>query len=248
MPLRSGRHHLAIVSRDLVFAQAALKNIAAAQDRSAAERRYWELVLHCLSKGEEYDIERGYQLRQALSADVGPDLVVVPEPDVLAVTEFSKLRGYDSKEAQEVLPGLWIGNSEPASLEAVRERGISHVVRCFDGSGYESCRTRDAGYVEQGIALHEVPLDDNQKQELLSHLGPAHRFIGEGLDDGGRVLIHCGAGISRCGAVTASFIMTRLRCNYQRALALIRAARPVVGPNAGFSKQLKEWEQEAMAC
>jgi len=153
----------------------------------------------------------------------------------------------------QVFPGLWIGNNTPAgNMEWLESRGVDHVVRTFDGGGYVSCKDRDAEYVKRGITLWEVPLDDNKEQEILPHLPEAHAFIHQALQrraetGRGNVLVHCGAGISRSCAVTASYLMVVLRCNYQRALSVTKAARPIVGPNAGFSRQLKEWEVEAIS-
>jgi len=237
--------------RDLVWAQAALRCLDTAvlepESRAKVLHEYYELLEGCIQQGgEDYDLEAGYHHKQAIK-DVLSDDVVIPEPSPIAVTEFSKLTGYDSNEAQQVLPHLWIGNPTPAKVTWLEAHGVSHVVRCYDASGYRSCEERDEEYKERGITLLQLPLDDNAEQEILSFLPDAHRFIHQAIGGGGSVLIHCGAGISRCCAVTSSYIMATLRCNYHQALAIVRAARPIVGPNAGFSRQLKEWEEVAMS-
>ena len=244
--------------RDLVSCQNAMRYIESCcvetGNKVRLQKLYWQLLAHCLTSREgcDYDIQRGYDLRKEIEEHL-PVAIQVPKPDVLAVTAFAKLTGCLTNQAQEVLPGLFIGNSEPAKTEWCLEHGVDHVVRCFDSARYELIAQRDVEYAAHHIELLEVPLDDNKEQELISHLPTALDFISAGLysrweKGSGGVLIHCGAGISRSAAITAAYIMATLRCNYHRALAVIRSRRPIVGPNAGFSKQLKEWEETAMGA
>jgi len=232
-----------VARRDLVWAQAALACFSGASEESRATLKdlHRKLVLACFNP--DHEPEDGYYIKQDIQAELGEPVEIRP-PNVLAITEFAKLVGYDTDDAQQVLPGLFIGNTAPAKPDWLEAHGVSCVVRCYNSEGRSEERDRE--YAERGIRLYEIPLNDNKEQELISFLPDAHRFIAQALDDGHGVLVHCGAGISRCAAVTSSFIMQLLHCNYHKALALIRAARPIVGPNEGFSKQLKEWEAEVL--
>lgn len=55
----------------------------------------------------------------------------------------------------------------------------------------------------------------------------------------GAGLIHCAAGVSRSAAVLAGYLMQTRGMTYDEAVALIRAGRPRVRPNAGFQRQLR---------
>jgi len=243
-----------LARRDLTWAQASLRqrDSIPPERKRDFEKMYLDLVKECVVPADgDYNVEAGYRIKEAIQKELS-EAVSIPKPDPCAITEFAKLVGADSNEAQEVFPGLWIGNSNPAKVGWLEERGVDHVVRAYDGKGYHSCAERDRSYAERGIELCEVPLDDRKDQELRPFLAHAHAFIHRALLNRGEkgiggVLVHCGAGISRSCAITASYIMAVLRCNYQRALAVVKAARPIVGPNAGFSRQLKEWEEVAMA-
>jgi protein-tyrosine phosphatase len=76
--------------------------------------------------------------------------------------------------------------------------------------------------------LHAPDLDD--ALELLTDLR-ARLEAGEGL------LLHCGAGIGRAGTVAAGLLVTT-GTPLSDALALVRAHRPLAGPEAGAQADL----------
>ena len=61
----------------------------------------YPLSLHSFSRFLTKQV--GHDLKQALKAELS-QAVSIPNPDP-TVTEFSKLTGYDFKEAQAILPG-----------------------------------------------------------------------------------------------------------------------------------------------
>ncbi|KAL4943409.1 protein-tyrosine phosphatase-like protein [Aspergillus oleicola] len=61
---------------------------------------------------------------------------------------------------------------------------------------------------------------------------------------GDRVLVHCGKGISRSGAIVVAYIMRTLIRPYEQVLLLARASRPSIAPNIGFEYQLRIWAHD----
>jgi protein-tyrosine phosphatase len=59
------------------------------------------------------------------------------------------------------------------------------------------------------------------------------------LDRGEGLLLHCGAGIGRAGTVAAGLLVTT-GTPLVDALALVRAHRPMAGPEAGAQADLLE--------
>ena len=135
----------------------------------------------------------------------------------------------DLNAPQEFVPGVWIGGTQAARggprLSAL---GIERVCQCH-ASGPSTVH-------HAGMAYHVVPLDDRSDQPLVEHLDAALRFIRPG------TLIHCGAGVSRSGAVAMAYVMRTLGLGVDEALQVLRAARPLVRPNGGFMAQLQRWE------
>jgi protein-tyrosine phosphatase len=61
--------------------------------------------------------------------------------------------------------------------------------------------------------------------------------IGERLAGGGRVLVHCGAGIGRAGTVAVCVLMEH-GVGRDDALALVARHRPMAGPEVGAQRHL----------
>ncbi|KAF1960206.1 dual specificity protein phosphatase 12 [Byssothecium circinans] len=84
-----------------------------------------------------------------------------------------------------------------------------------------------------------VEVDDVEDENLLEHFPETNRFIQEGLDGGGGVLVHCAMGKSRSATCVIAYLMQKYNVSATQALKQVRHARPIVEPNEGFMKQLK---------
>jgi protein-tyrosine phosphatase len=76
------------------------------------------------------------------------------------------------------------------------------------------------------------------------HLSTAVKFIEDCREDGGIVLVHCAAGVSRSATVVAAWLMVSKKMSHKEALSFLAARRKVICPNPGFVKQLELFELE----
>ena len=60
---------------------------------------------------------------------------------------------------------------------------------------------------------------------------------------GGRVLVHCRAGVSRSATVCMAYIMKTLDYDLKSAYDFVKSRRPCVSPNSHFMNQLLEFEK-----
>ena len=65
-----------------------------------------------------------------------------------------------------------------------------------------------------------------------------HRFMKNAFLEGGRVLVHCHAGISRSATTVISYLMKEHGMALNPATQLVRSRRWFINPNPGFVKQL----------
>lgn len=63
-------------------------------------------------------------------------------------------------------------------------------------------------------------------------------FIRAAISEGGGVLVHCAAGVSRSTALTLAYMMREHRMTLREALSAMRERRPIVWPNEGFVASL----------
>lgn len=92
--------------------------------------------------------------------------------------------------------------------------------------------------IASGRTCHQIRLLDSQSQDLLSILPSAIDFIHSARMSGGRILVHCLAGISRSSAVAIAYVMWQGHLSLPEAYDVVRAHRQCASPNLNFMGQL----------
>lgn len=127
---------------------------------------------------------------------------------------------------------LFLGNMEHANARAtLRRLGITHVL--------SMCQIRPNSF--PGVVYRHMAVNDHPSERICSRFKECFRFIDGALQSGGKVLVHCYAGVSRSATVVIAYTMNRTRMSYPEAFGYIRRKRPVVDPNVGFVRQLHEY-------
>lgn len=87
------------------------------------------------------------------------------------------------------------------------------------------------------------PISDKPDSNIRAYFEEAHQFIKEALSSKeDRVLVHCQAGVSRSATICISYFMAIEGMNLEAAFSFVKSKRPIINPNAGFMKSLKEFE------
>lgn len=95
-----------------------------------------------------------------------------------------------------------------------------------------------------GIEVVALRIQDAVGQDLESHLDEITDRIEVEREKGGRVLVHCVAGVSRSPAVVLGYLVKYARMSLRMAFQQVRSSRPCVRPNAGFFRQLIAFEEK----
>ncbi|KZF21524.1 dual specificity protein phosphatase 12 [Xylona heveae TC161] len=119
--------------------------------------------------------------------------------------------------------------------EALKEANITHVVSVLRMPLEEA--------LFQPYKHHVVEVDDIEDENLLEHFEATNKFIQDGLDAGGGVLVHCAMGKSRSATCAAAFLMAKYHISPYEALGQIRRGRPMCEPNQGFMAQLEIYDK-----
>lgn len=147
--------------------------------------------------------------------------------------------------ADLVAPGLYLGNIQAlAALVSCEpeEQSSWCVVSVLDDRDRYGLQVPRHVHGHHHITIRDAPGDD-----LSRHFAHAHEFIRKSLEQDKTVLVHCMAGISRSASIVAAHLMLERKIRRDEALAIVKRARPIAGPNHGFRKQLKELEDVIFA-
>ncbi|OXU16319.1 hypothetical protein TSAR_004734 [Trichomalopsis sarcophagae] len=145
------------------------------------------------------------------------------------------------RSMQEVVQGLFLGPYSAATkskLDSLLEHGITHIV----------CVRQDieAHFIKPNFPdkFKYLVLDiaDNATENIIKHFKNVKSFIDEGLNSGGKVLVHGNAGISRSAALVIAYLMETFGLKQEKAYSILQQRRFCINPNDGFMAQLREYE------
>ena len=160
----------------------------------------------------------------------------------------------------EKFPGtasIYIGSVIDAqSLEVLQMQGITHILNV----AYEC--DFDESILKSDIVIKKIPLRDSSEQDLLSVMDETYNFINECIQEGGKILVHCFAGVSRSVSVVIGYLVMRKIRNstnlnfesinnkdneiYKKMYKKVSSIRQESMPNLGFCCQLMELEKREL--
>lgn len=133
----------------------------------------------------------------------------------------------------QLTDGLFICGVSSLKPQLLENCGISCVINC----------TKEVPNLNapEGERL-KLWLDDTEETDLYSYLDMVVDRIHEIIEEGGKVLIHCVAGVSRSAAFALAYLVKYEHLSLRQAYKFCAVKRPLVRPNLGFWKQLIEYE------
>ncbi|OMJ91215.1 hypothetical protein SteCoe_6284 [Stentor coeruleus] len=140
----------------------------------------------------------------------------------------------------EIIPGfLYLGSQQHAhNRDIIEILGITHVLNVTIG----------AANPFPGLKYCRVHVDDNESEKISVYFQKAYDFIDNALESNiqGKktvVLVHCAKGVSRSATIVIMYMMRAVGFSLNEAFAFIQKQREIIGPNAGFIKELEEFEK-----
>lgn len=144
------------------------------------------------------------------------------------------------QNANEILPGLWLGNSKASQDFAwLKEKNITVVFNC----------TKDLPFHPLIKNCYRVPVDDNLQQQEIRNLElwsfEIIAKLAREYKEGTSVLIHCAAGMQRSAAVTAMYLIATQHMPSDKAISYIRERRPIAFmPMVNFGQSIRGFERK----
>ncbi|XP_056135718.1 dual specificity protein phosphatase 5 [Lampris incognitus] len=146
---------------------------------------------------------------------------------------------YDQGKPVEILPFLYLGSAYHAS----RHDYLSdlHITALLNVS------RRNLQPAKGHYDYKWIPVEDNHMADISSHFQEAIEFIDHVKQSGGKVLVHCEAGISRSPTICMAYIMRTQRLHLDDAFDIIKQRRTLISPNFSFMGQLLQFEAEVLS-
>ncbi|XP_062274408.1 dual specificity protein phosphatase 2 [Scomber scombrus] len=161
-------------------------------------------------------------------------LTVEPEPIVTGRTTPA----YDQDGAVELLPFLFLGSAIHSSRrETLAAAGITAVLNVSS-----SC----PNFYEGEFQYLRINVEDNLAADIRACFATAIAFIDSVKQSGGRVLVHCQAGISRSATICLAYLMHTQRVRLEEAFDFVKQRRQVISPNLAFMGQLLQFETDVL--
>ncbi|CAD5206192.1 unnamed protein product [Bursaphelenchus okinawaensis] len=138
-------------------------------------------------------------------------------------------------QISELVPRLFIcGVSalSPANMKAFK---ISLIVNATK----EVPNLKSLGEIQR----MKLWVDDTTDEDLFPHFDIVADQIHAVIQDGGNVLVHCVAGVSRSASICLAYLTKYYFRSLRAAYHLMCSKRPMVRPNLGFWRQLIHYEQ-----
>lgn len=137
-------------------------------------------------------------------------------------------------KASHIFDYLYLGSEWNASnLEELNKAGVGYILNV----------TREIDNFFPGLfAYHNVRVYDEESTDLLSHWNDAYNFINKAKKNHSKCLVHCKMGVSRSASTVIAYAMKEYGWSMEKAYNYVKQKRSVARPNAGFMRQLSEYE------
>lgn len=141
--------------------------------------------------------------------------------------------------ANEIVPGIWLGNRVAATDDKWLQQNNITVV--FNA-------TKDVPFSTVIKKQYRIPVDDNLKPEEIRNMTQwsqeAVYKVLEEYNKGNKILVHCAAGMQRSAAIVAMYLIATRGMTWQQAITYIQHIRPIAfRPSPNFKDSLIEFDK-----
>nr|XP_033812799.1 protein phosphatase Slingshot homolog 1 isoform X2 [Geotrypetes seraphini] len=192
----------------------------------------------CLIKAKLRSIMVSKDLENVTSKEIRNELESMMNCNLKEYKEFianemMQILGQMDK-ATLIFDHLYLGSEWNASnLEELRDSGVEYILNV----------TREIDNFFPGLfAYHNIRVYDDDSTDLLAYWNETYNFINKAKKNQSKCLVHCKMGVSRSASTVIAYAMKEFDWSLEKAYNYVKEKRSVTRPNAGFMRQLSEYE------
>lgn len=136
----------------------------------------------------------------------------------------------------EITKDIFLSGIGGITSENLQTANISHVLNM-------ATELSDFIYPHPNLHIHKFRLRDSMDEDIFSVLDECVRLIDSIVKSGGRILVHCVAGVSRSATVCIAYLIKIEHMSLREAHQHVLECRDVVFPNKGFWRALIQYEE-----
>jgi len=171
-----------------------------------------------------------------------PPKIKQPTPNMYDSQNLAMFFYTELSEISEIVSNqLYLSGCSPVTNDNLESLGITAVVCAL--SEHEERRMMSDRSISENVKKMYVRLIDADFCDISAHFDSAAQFIDDEIRSGGRVLVHCAAGISRSCTLLLAYLMKYRQFDLRKSFNLVKASRRVVRPNNGFFQKLIDYER-----
>ena len=134
----------------------------------------------------------------------------------------------------EITDYLYLSSATAITRQRLSMLGITHIINC----------TLDVPNLNvPGVQSTQIHVDDHPQARLDIHFDRVSDEISTIASRGGKVIVHCVAGVSRSATLCIVHLMKHHRMSLIKAHEYVKKRRNMIRPNMGFWRQLIDYER-----
>mmetsp|Transcript_146204 Transcript_146204/g.379899 ORF Transcript_146204/g.379899 Transcript_146204/m.379899 type:complete len:207 (+) Transcript_146204:177-797(+) len=135
----------------------------------------------------------------------------------------------------QILPHLLLGGGNDArNIDELARLGVTHVLNVAGGEVI----TGPEAYEKRGIRYSQIKSEDTQEYDIMQHFAEFAELADEAAAAGGRVFVHCFAGVNRSGTLCVAYHAVHTGMPLLDSARYCKQRRGRICTNSGFQVQL----------
>jgi len=167
---------------------------------------------------------------------MGSIIAKINSSNSLIIYSIEKMCEYKYvSEISIIKPNLYLSGIRAIDPQTIKQLKIRNIINITETDEDPEVKKLLNTYLQ--IKVPDIPTTN-----LFPYFQETTEFIDNALKRNEGVLVHCQMGVSRSATLIIAYLMKKENLLKDAAFKIVSINRPIINPNAGFIKNLVDWE------